>query len=65
MMAFSVKSKKNGQEYFLHAGTAKNGTTKLYYFSKEKKENVQEALPEGYEISENSVTGLPVLKKKK
>lgn len=64
-MAFSVKSKKNGTEYFLHARAAANGTTKLYFFSKEQKEGVQDQLPDGYEISENSVTGLPILKKKK
>lgn len=64
-MAFSVKSKKNGTEYFLHARPAANGTTKLYFFSKEVKDGSQDALPEGYEISENSLTGLPILKKKK
>jgi hypothetical protein len=64
-MAYSVKSKKNGIEYFLHAQPAKNGTTKLFYFSKEVKDGAQNELPEGYEISENSVTGLPILKKKK
>ncbi len=65
-MAFSVKSKKNGTEYFLHGSTAANGKTKLFYFSKETKaEKAIDALPEGYEVSENSATGLPILKKKK
>ena len=64
-MAYSVKSKKNGTEYFLHAQPAKNGTTKLFYFSKQVKDCALDALPDGYEISENSVTGLPILKKKK
>ena len=62
-MAYSVKSKKNGTEYYLHSRPAANGTTPLYYFAKEPKENAVDALPDGYEISENSVTGLPILKK--
>jgi len=64
-MAYSVKSKKNGTEYYLHSRPAANGTTPLYYFAKEPKENAVDALPDGYEISENSVTGLPILKKAK
>ncbi|BDI32743.1 hypothetical protein CCAX7_47940 [Capsulimonas corticalis] len=64
-MAFSVKSKKNGTEYFLHSRAAANGTTKLYFFAKEVKDGSVDALPEGYEVSENSLTGLPILKKKK
>jgi hypothetical protein len=66
MMAFSVKSKKNGTPYFLHSGPAANGTTKLFFFAKKVKEDgALDALPHGYEISENTVTGLPILKKKK
>lgn len=63
-MAFSVKSKKNGTEYFLHGRAAANGKTKLYFFSKEVKDGAMDDLPEGYEVSENSLTGLPILKKK-
>ncbi len=62
-MAFSVKSKKNGTEYYLHAKPAANGKTNLYFFRKEVKDGVLDVLPDGYEISENSATGLPVLKK--
>ncbi len=63
-MAFSVKSKKNSVEYYLHASTAANGKTKLFFFSKEvKPDKALDALPEGYEVSENSATGLPILKK--
>ncbi len=58
-MAFSVKSKKNGTEYFLHGRAAANGKTKLYFFSKEVKDGAMDALPEAYEVSENSLTGLP------
>jgi hypothetical protein len=64
-MAYSVKSKKNGTEYFLHARQAANGTTKLYFFAKEVKDGACSELPAGYEISENSATGLPILKKTK
>ncbi|MEO7716562.1 MAG: hypothetical protein ABIY70_10185 [Capsulimonas sp.] len=63
-MAYSAKSKKSGTEYFLHARTAANGKTKLYFFGKEVKDGAVDELPEGYEVSENSATGLPILKKK-
>ncbi len=62
--AFAVKSKKSGTEYYLHSRPAANGTTKLYFFGKEVKEGAVPSLPEGYEVSENPNTGLPVLKKK-
>ena len=64
-MAYSVKSNKNGTEYYLHGRAAANGKTTLYFFSKEVKDGALDALPEGYEVSENSLTGLPILKKKK
>jgi hypothetical protein len=64
IMAFSATSKKSGTEYYLHARTAANGTSKLYFFGKEVKDGAVDALPEGYEISENVLTGLPILKKK-
>ncbi|BDI33969.1 hypothetical protein CCAX7_60200 [Capsulimonas corticalis] len=63
-MAFSAKSKKSGIEYFLHARTAANGKTNLYFFAKKVKDGAIDALPEGYEVSENALTGLPMLKKK-
>ncbi len=62
-MAYSVKSKKNGTEYFLHSRPAANGKTPIYFFCKTEKEGVQDKMPEGYEVSENPVTGLPILKK--
>ena len=65
IMAYSVKSKKNGTEYYLHSKPAANGTTKLFFFAKEVKDGALNDLPEGYEVSENSATGLPILKKKK
>jgi hypothetical protein len=63
-MAFSYKNKK-GVTYFLHGRSNKTKTGKtitLYYFGKEKKAGVLEAVPAGYKVSE-TVNGLPVLKK--
>lgn len=66
-MAFSVVSKKSGKTYFLHhrLQELKGGQkVTLYYFGAEQKEGALDALPDGYEVSENSKTGLPLLKKK-
>jgi hypothetical protein len=63
-MAFSYTNKR-GVIYFLHAKTmtTKSGKTQtLYFFSKEKKAGVLEAVPQGYKVAE-TVNGLPVLKK--
>lgn len=63
-MAFSFKNKR-GVTYFLHARvrTTKTGKTQtLYFFAKEKKAGVLEAVPIGYKVSETA-NGLPVLKK--
>lgn len=63
-MAFSYTN-KNGISYFLHARvtTTKTGKTQtLYFFSKEKKAGVLEAVPHGYKVAETT-SGLPVLKK--
>ena len=67
-MAFSVQSKKSGKTYFLHRRLQKlkgGQEVTLYYFAGEPGEGATEALPEGYEVSENSKTGLPLLKKKR
>jgi hypothetical protein len=67
-MSFSVISKKSGKTYFLHQRhqELKGGqTVTLYYFGAEAKDGAIDALPDGYEVSENSKTGLPLLKKKK
>ena len=63
-MPFTAKSKKTGKDYILHSRLTANGSTKLYYFAGEAKENAEPELPAGYEVSENAVTGLPILKKK-
>ncbi|MBW7881796.1 MAG: hypothetical protein H3C34_04020 [Caldilineaceae bacterium] len=63
-MAFSYTNSK-GRQYFLHARetTLKNGQKQtIYFFAKEQKEGVLNAVPAGYMVSE-SKNGLPVLKK--
>ncbi len=67
-MSFSVVSQKSGKTYFLHSRNQelKGGQrVMLYYFGGEAKEGAIDALPEGYEVSENTKTGLPLLKKKR
>ncbi len=69
IMAYSVKSKKSGKTYFLHSQEvelAGGRKQRIYYFAgEEKKKYVIDALPAGYEVTENSRTGLPMLRKKK
>lgn len=67
-MPFSVNSQKSGKTYFLHSRNQKlkgGQQVMLYYFAGEPGEAAMEALPEGYEVSENTKTGLPLLKKKR
>lgn len=66
-MAFSTKSKKTGETYFLHKKdvTLRGGRQQtIYYFAREEKANSCD-LPDGYETMENSRTGLPMLRKAK
>jgi hypothetical protein len=63
-MAFSFTNKR-GVTYFLHASSSTTSTGKtrtIYYFAKEKKAGVLEAIPSGYKVAETP-NGLPVLKK--
>ena len=65
-MAFSVNSKKSGKTYFLHSRLQKlrgGQEVTLYYFAGVASEGAIDALPAGYEVSENEKTGLPLLKK--
>ncbi len=65
-MAFSVVSKKSGKTYFLHRREQElrgGRTVTLYYFAGAPGEAAIDALPQGYIVSENSKTGLPLLKK--
>jgi hypothetical protein len=65
-MAFSYKSNKSGTTYYLHSKTTatRGGERTLYFFAKEQKEGVLDALPEGYDVTESAATGLPLLKRK-
>ena len=66
-MAFTTKSKKTGETYFLHSKdvTLRGGRQqKIFYFGREEKSNSID-MPDGYEVMENSRTGLPMLKKSK
>lgn len=65
-MPYSVVSKKSGKTYYLHSRLQKlrgGQEVTLYYFAGEPGEGALDALPEGYEVAENSRTGLPLLKK--
>lgn len=67
-MPYSVTSKKSGKTYFLHERKQelKGGQqVTLYFFAAEPKDGAIDQLPEGYEVSENTTTGLPLLKKRK
>ena len=67
-MSFSAVSKKSNKTYFLHARLQElKGGRKvtLYYFAGVAGKDAIDSLPEGYEVSENDRTGLPLLKKKK
>lgn len=67
-MAYSVKSKKSGKTYFLHSKDVqlKSGRKQtIFYFAGQAGEGALNALPSGYEVSENTRTGLPFLRKAK
>ena len=66
-MAYSVISKKSGKTYHLHERRQKlkgGQEVTLYYFAGQPGEGAIDNLPVGYEVSENTKTGLPLLKKK-
>jgi len=63
-MAFGYKNKRS-VTYYLHSKRTmlKNGKVQtIYYFAKEKKAGVLDALPVGYKVAE-APNGLPVLKR--
>jgi hypothetical protein len=65
-MAYTVKSQKSGDDYFLHQrDTALRGgrTQRIYFFSKRIQDGIVEALPEGMQVIENGRTGLPLLRR--
>ncbi|MFT7183717.1 MAG: hypothetical protein ACI9QC_000036 [Oceanicoccus sp.] len=66
-MAYEVTNSK-GQKYFLHGKmvTLRGGRQQqIYYFAREEKPEVLGDLPEGYEVTENKRTGLPMLRKQR
>lgn len=66
MVAYSVKSKKSGETYYLHRRevSLRGGRLQtIYFFAREIKDGALEEMPSGYAITENERTGLPMLKK--
>lgn len=67
-MAFSVASKKSGKTYYLHSKdvTLRGGRQQtIYFFAQDIRDGAQDAVPAGYEVTENERTGLPMLRKAK
>ena len=67
-MAYSVQSKKTGESYILHSKdvTLRGGRQQtIYFFARTEREGALDELPAGYEVMENSRTGLPMLRKAK
>jgi len=67
-VAYTVKSKKSGKTYHLHSKEvtlAGGRKQRIYYFAGAAGENAIDALPDGYEVTENARTGLPMLRKKR
>lgn len=65
-MAYSVKSKKSGETYYLHRRTVSlRGGRKqvIYFFARDVRDGALDDLPEGFNVMENKRTGLPMLKK--
>jgi hypothetical protein len=65
-MAYSIKSKKSGKTYYLHAKDVllRSGRKqRIFYFAHDQREGVLNQLPEGYQVKENARTGLPFLQK--
>jgi hypothetical protein len=66
LVAYSVVSKKSGTNYYLHTRevTLRGGRQqRIYYFAKKEGDGALDDLPDGYVVSENPRTGLPLLKK--
>jgi hypothetical protein len=66
-MAYTVTSKKSGKTYHLHQRRQKlkgGQEVTIYYFAGVAGPEAIELIPDGYEVWENSKTGLPFLKKK-
>ncbi len=67
-MPFSAQSKKTGDSFYLHQKEVTlrgDRKQKIFFFSRQIQDGAVDELPPGYDIGENSKTGLPILKKKK
>ncbi|MBI4175498.1 hypothetical protein HY523_02670 [Candidatus Berkelbacteria bacterium] len=65
-MAYSVRSSKTGDEYYLHKRdvTLRGGRRQtIYFFARDVRPGAVDSLPTGYVTMENKRTGLPMLKK--
>lgn len=65
-MFFGTKSTKTGEIYYLHSKKVdlKGKEHRIYYFKREiDKEFALKEIPLGFELTSNSRTGLPLLKK--
>ncbi len=59
--SFTYKSKKTGKQWWLHL--KQKGKARLYYFSKDAA-GALFSMPPGFEVTENTTTGMPFLRKK-
>jgi len=65
-VAYSVKSKKSGEMYYLHKKlvSLRGGRKQtIYFFARDVRDGALDDLPEGFIVMENKRTGLPMLKK--
>jgi len=65
-MAYEFKNSK-GASYYLHAKEVelKGGRKQtIYFFARDVRPGVLEAVPAGYIVVETTKTGMPILKKK-
>lgn len=64
---FSVVNAR-GQKYYLHSRLIElrsHHLQQIYFFVKTQKEGVMYEIPKGFEVVENTRTGLPCLRRKK
>lgn len=65
-MAYSTQSKKTGETYYLHSRnvTLRGGRQQnIFFFARDVRDGALDEIPAGYEVMENSRTGLPMLRK--
>ncbi len=65
-MAYSLKSSKTGETYYLHMRnvTLRGGRKQtIYFFARDVRDGALDAIPEGMETMENKRTGLPMLRR--